>query len=112
MKAMAARNRGNEDKLAELLLYVADRVRDDPTGGSTKVNKILFFAEFAHYRSHLTPITGAPYQKLPRGPAPRRLVPIRDHLVETGQAEIVHDEYLGYPLDRLSPLRQRLTQTS
>lgn len=102
---MVGRIRGDEHKLTELLLLVADLVRSDPTGGATKVNKILFFAEFAHYRTHLAPITGAPYQKLPRGPAPRRLVPIRDRLMETGQAEIIRDEYLGFPLDRLIPLR-------
>lgn len=95
----------NEDKLAELVLYVAGRIVDDPTGGATKINKILFAAECAHVRQHGQPITGAEYQKLPRGPAPRRLLPVRERLISSGDAELVADEYMGYQLDRLKPRR-------
>ena len=95
----------DEDKFAELVLYVAGRILTDPTGGATKINKILFAAEFAHVRGHGRPISGADYQKLKRGPAPRRLVPVRKQLLERGDAELVPDEYMGYQLDRLKPLR-------
>jgi hypothetical protein len=95
----------DEEKFAELVLYVAGRIADDPTGGATKINKILFAAECAHMRRFGRPITGAEYQKLPRGPAPRRLVPVREQLVAQGDAELLADEYMGYPLDRLKPLR-------
>jgi hypothetical protein len=95
----------DEDKFAELVLYVAGRIIDDPTGGATKINKILFAAEQAHFRWSGTPITGAEYQKLERGPAPRRLVPVRERLIDQGDAELVPDDYMGYPLDRLKPRR-------
>lgn len=95
----------DEDKLAELILYVAAGIKDDPTGGATKLNKILYFAEFGHIRSHGRPITGDPYQKLPKGPAPRHLVPVRDRLIANGDAEMVHDTYFGRALNRLVPLR-------
>lgn len=95
----------DEAKLAELLLYVADRLADDPAGGATKVNKVLFFAEFAHMRSHGRPISGAEYQKLERGPAPRRLKPVRRSLVDAGAAEVVEETYLGYQQHRLRALR-------
>lgn len=103
--AVVVTETGSETKFAELLLYVAYAVADDPTGGATKINKILFFSDFAHYRKHLTPITGVSYQKLANGPAPRRLLPIRDSLVAGGDAEIVQDSYLGYRMIRLRPLR-------
>ncbi len=93
----------DEDKLAELLLYVADRLRDDRTGAATKLNKVLFFAEFAHMRQYGRPITGADYQKLEFGPAPRRMLPLRTDLVDRGLAEIVEQHYLGYPQQRLVP---------
>ncbi len=96
----------NEGKLAELVLYIAKRLLDDPKGGATKINKILFSAEFAHMRLHGVPITGVEYQKLAQGPAPRRLLPVRDRLIGQGSAELVRDRYLGYPLDRLVPRRE------
>ena len=89
----------------ELLLYVAERLRSDRAGGATKVNKVLYFADFAHVRRHGRPITGADYQKLQHGPAPRRLKPVRDRLVSDGSAEIHHEDFLGYTVNRLVPLR-------
>jgi Protein of unknown function (DUF4065) len=100
----------DEEKLAELVLYVAREIESDPTGGATKINKILYNAEFSHVRAHGVPITGAPYQKLTNGPAPRRLVPIRDRLIGEGSAELRKDDYFGYPLDRLVPLRDVHTE--
>lgn len=95
----------DEAKFTEMVLYVAGKLRDDRAGGATKLNKVLYFADFAHTRQHGRPITGAEYQKLPQGPAPRRLKPVRERLVAAGHAEVVHDDFLGYPMHRLAPLR-------
>jgi hypothetical protein len=100
----------DEMKLSELILYVADKLLPDPKGGATKVNKILFAAEFAHMRTHGHPITGVEYQRLERGPAPRRLVPIRDALMARGDLDLVRDRYMGYGLDRLVPKRPARTE--
>lgn len=91
----------DERKFAELVLYVAAGLGKDPAGGATKLNKALFFSEFAHVRARGRPITGAEYQKLERGPAPRRLLPVRDALIEQEAAELVAEEYLGYVQQRL-----------
>jgi hypothetical protein len=93
----------DEDKLATLVLYVAARLRDDPAGGATKLNKVLFFAEFAHMRRHGRPITGAEYQRLPWGPAPRRLRPVRESLVAAELATLVETTHRGRPQHRLVP---------
>ncbi len=85
----------DERKFTELLLYVATRLQGDRSGGATKLNKILFFADFAHVRRG-APITGAEYQKLEHGPAARRLRPVRDRLIANGDAELVDEEFLGY----------------
>ena len=66
-----------DDRLRELILYIAERCEDDPTFGATKLNKILWFSDFIAYLYHAKPITGVEYQRLPNGPAPRRLLPIR-----------------------------------
>lgn len=96
----------DQSKFKELVLYVAARLADDPSGGATKINKILFAAECAHVRKHGSPITGAEYQKRARGPAPRQLVPVRQELLERGEADLVEDDFMGYRLSRLRPLRE------
>ncbi len=95
----------DEAKFTEMVLYVAGKLRDDRAGGATKLNKVLYFAEFAHVRQHRQPISGAEYQKLEQGPAPRRLRPVRRRLVDDGEAEMVRDDFLGYEVHRLVPLR-------
>ncbi len=91
----------DEHKLTELIVHVADRLAADRAGGSTKLNKVLFFADFTHVRRHGRPITGAEYQHLPYGPAPRRLLPLRASLIERGDAELVAEEFLGRRQHRL-----------
>ncbi len=95
----------NEAKFTELLLLVAEELADDPYGGATKANKVLYFAEFAHVRETGRPITGVRYRKLERGPAPRRLKAIRDHLIDTGDAVLIMERVLGHEQHRLRPTR-------
>lgn len=95
----------DERKLTELLIHVADRLASDRAGGATKVNKVLFFADFAHVRRTGSPITGADYQKLEHGPAPRRLKPVRDRLIADGDADLRAEDFLGYVVHRLVPNR-------
>lgn len=95
----------DERKFAELVLYAASRLADDPAGGAVKLNKVLFFSEFAHMRRHGRPITGVEYQKLRWGPAPRRLVPVRERLIADGIAQMVEETYNGLPQQRLLPRR-------
>lgn len=97
----------DEDKFAEMLLYAAALLEGDQSGGATKLNKLLYFADFAHVRRTGVPITGARYQKLEWGPAARRLVPVREQLVRSGAAEFSEEvNAFGYAQDRLRPKRQ------
>ena len=95
----------DERKFTELLLHVASRLQSDRSGGATKLNKVMFFAEFAHVRRTGRPISGAVYQKLEHGPAARRQRPVRDNLVAAGEASLEAEEFLGYQQHRLVPLR-------
>jgi hypothetical protein len=71
------------EKFIELMLYFSKRGLDEKLViGSTKLNKLLFFSDFRAYAELGEPITGAKYQKLEWGPAPRALLPVRDELVE------------------------------
>jgi len=72
----------DEKKLAELILYISEKCANDPTFGAVKLNKILCFSDFLFYAYNDRGITNVEYQKLPNGPAPRRLIPIRDGLIK------------------------------
>jgi hypothetical protein len=74
----------NETKFRALLVYVAEQSKDDPFFGATKLNKILYYSDFRAYRELGHSITGADYQKLDEGPAPRQLLPIRRALIAEG----------------------------
>lgn len=89
-------------KLRELLLYISAR----GTIGATKLNKILFHAEFEAYRTLGRPITGHPYIKRKNGPAPQQLRNIRTSLQLDGSAEVAQVEIgAPHPEDRIVPLR-------
>ncbi len=96
--------RSADEKLAELLLIVADALKDVPTAGAVKVNKICYYAECAHMRSTGKPLTGAEYHRIPEGPGPRRLKPVRGTLVDQKRAEIRYEELGGYIQHRLVAL--------
>lgn len=92
-------------KLGELMLYIADRSTDDPSFGATKLNKVLFFSDFLAYANLGASITGAEYQKLKHGPAPRQLLPIQRELVAAGAASISPQARSSFVQKRLVALR-------
>lgn len=89
----------DDEKFRELMLYIADRMESDPAFGATMLNKILFFSDFLAYKDLGQPITGAVYQKLDYGPAPRRLLPEQQRLVRDGRA-VVQERMRGGRLQR------------
>jgi len=90
-----------DDKFRELMLYVASQMEDDPAFGATVLNKVLFFSDFLAYRFWGQPITGAVYQKLEYGPAPRRLLPEQEHLIAEQRAVMQVKDRGGYTQRRL-----------
>ncbi|HTL30594.1 MAG TPA: Panacea domain-containing protein [Tepidisphaeraceae bacterium] len=88
------------DKFAELTLYISSKCAGDPNFGATKLNKILFFADFLAFRKWLKPITNATYQKLDHGPAPKCMLPVREQLVAEGRLEIQEVGRFGFTQKR------------
>jgi len=76
---------GDEDKLAELILYISQNCATDPKFGAVKLNKVLYLSDFLAFGNWGEPITGVPYQHLKMGPAPTRFIPIRDGLQKSGK---------------------------
>lgn len=91
----------DREKFKELIVLLADACADDDNFGDVRLSKLLFFADSLAYRHLGEPITGARYQRLPLGPAPRALLPVRAELEDEGSVEV---EYRGEP-----PRRRRVT---
>lgn len=83
----------NEQKLKELILYIASQCKEDVFFGATKLNKLLFFADFLAYERLGRPVTGAEYMAIEHGPAPRRLIPLREEMLEDGDIVIEQRPY-------------------
>ena len=95
----------SEDKLRELVLYIAGKSVEDPNYGATKLNKLLFFSDFLAYGLLGKAITGASYQRLPRGPAPRELTNLVKEMETSNEAFLYERPYFGYRQKRLLPNR-------
>lgn len=93
-------------RLAELILYIAEKCESEPRFGATKLNKILAFADFSAYFETGRPITGAEYLRLPQGPAPRRLRPVRDRLEANHEIAMRTASVGKYQQKRVVPLRR------
>lgn len=83
----------NREKFKELVVYVSRQCEDDPTFGAIKLNKVLYYADFAAFRSLHRPITGASYRRLREGPAPREFLDVRRELIDSGDASVEYRDY-------------------
>ncbi len=83
------------DKMKELILHICEEYKDDVNFGATKLNKCLFFSDFMMYWKHYKPVTGVKYQKLPKGPAPKCLLHVKDEMIANGDVEVQQAESFG-----------------
>lgn len=86
---------GPDARLGELMLFVAKRCENDPKFGATKLNKIIVFADLVSFLNTGQSITGGKIMRLENGPAPRRLVPVREHLIDQGRATLQTKTFLN-----------------
>ena len=71
-------------KVRETIAYFAAR----PGMFVTKLAKLMFYADFLHYREHATSITGLAYAHAPQGPIPERYERLRDDAIESAVVEV------------------------
>ena len=97
----------SDDKLKELIVYVAARAADDASMGAMKLNKVLYHAEIRAYLRLGNPISGHPYIKRRLGPAPKGLLPIRRTLETLNAIRLVKED-VGAPImqERVVALRE------
>lgn len=87
----------NEDKLVATVLYLL-RGCAPARPGVTSLLKMLWYADYEHYRQHLSTITGATYVALPNGPVLDNYKEILNELeasglIERNQVEVPGCEY-------------------
>lgn len=82
-------------KFSQLVLYIANRTKSDPTFGRTKLAKVFYYSDTRAYRDRGEPITGATYERRPHGPFPRELKPTELALHGEGKVEFAEgpDKY-------------------
>ena len=96
-----------EDRLRELILYIAEECQADSKFGATKLNKILWWSDFLACAQRGKPITGIEYMRLGKGPAPKRLLPVREAMQADGEIVVTKVASLGgYVQQRIVPLRE------
>jgi len=96
----------DDNKLRELILFIAKQSRGDERFGSVKLNKLLFFSDFLAYVRLGSSITGQEYQCLKKGPAPRKLLPIIKSMKRSGALTIEDREYHGHTQKVPTALRE------
>ena len=70
----------NREKTKKVILFFAER----QSPYKTKMNKLLFYADFVHFRNNAQSITGLKYAAIPRGPVPNHFEYLFEALVEEG----------------------------
>lgn len=78
----------DKDKFLNAVLYFCSSIGEF----KTKLNKLLFYADFQHFKEYTNSITGAQYARVPFGPAPNDYdlyysIPIRRGSIEVDEVE-------------------------
>lgn len=96
----------NAEKFEELILFISSRSDNDDHFGATKLNKILFFADFLAYTKLGKAITGQAYMRLKNGPVPKALVPVQKRMIEDKSLAIKERDRFGKTQKRPIALRE------
>lgn len=97
---------GSTKRLSQAILYVCTMCEQDEGFGATRLNKILFEADFQAFYARGVAVTGARYQRLENGPAPKAMLPCLREMKESGDIAIRERDYFGRPQTRIVPLVQ------
>lgn len=74
----------DEGKFKQVVHLAASLIADHQSAGAVKLNKVIYFAEFGHYRETGSAISGTEFIHRRMGPTPYRLLPVRQRLIDEG----------------------------
>lgn len=84
MSELTGFRRPNLSKFKEMVVYFAHQ---NPSY-KTKMNKLLFYADFAYFRDYGVSISGTKYKAIPYGPVPNMYETIFENMAETDVIDI------------------------
>jgi len=91
-------------KVNNLVLYFADKVKPF----KTKMNKLLFYADFFHFKKTGFSISGLRYQAIQKGPVPKNYDWIFDNSMEKKFIKIKLHDYGNYMGEQLLPTGEKI----
>lgn len=101
-----ADTRESRARLGELVLYIAAKCRNHRKFGLTKLNKILFYADFISFAKYGESITNTPYRKRPFGPVPDTLDDVTADMEAEKKIAVVPDGLPPYDQKRVVPIEE------
>lgn len=78
-------------KLLEMVVYFATELKPF----KTQLNKLLFYADFCHYKRTATSISGAEYYAIKMGPVPNNFNSIFEYAATTDMIDIEYHDFDG-----------------
>jgi hypothetical protein len=84
---------GDQRRLRQAILYVAERCQNARYFGAIKLNKILWKADFDSFRARGVPVTGREYRRQKLGPALREMRPVQNEMLRDGAIRMEHRDY-------------------
>ncbi len=76
-------------KLAEMIVYFTDKLQP----WKTQLNKLLFYADFLHFKRHCISISGTRYRAIEMGPVPYNYDSIFEYLANNNIVSIKQTEF-------------------
>lgn len=95
-------------KTRELLLYVADRLKDVPNYGATLLNKALYFIDHTNYLVKKESVSNFNYVKQDFGPTPipSQFLPLKKSLIENDEMTEIKSDFFGLVQKKCLPKRK------
>ncbi|WHF51783.1 DUF4065 domain-containing protein [Chryseobacterium gotjawalense] len=77
------------EKLSNMTVFFAEHLKPH----KTTLNKLLFYADFGHYKNHASSITGCRYAAIPYGPVPDKFNSLFDKMRSDCFINVEYKEY-------------------
>lgn len=91
-------------KVNNVVLYFAEKAKPF----KTKMNKLLFYADFSHFKKTGFSITGLRYQAIQKGPVPKNYDWIFDNTMEKKFVKIKLHDYGNYMGEQILPTGEKI----